>query len=107
MNSTSSLTDQNIDLVHGNALALANDGNLLLSSRNQSEITKINLQTGEIMWRLGGKANQFTFVDGQPFAYQHDVRQLSNGNITIFDNQGTQQNPAASHGYRIQARRKE
>jgi hypothetical protein len=96
--STSSLTDQKIDLVHGNALALANDGNLLLSSRNQSEITKINLQTGEIMWRLGGKASQFKFVNGQPFAYQHDVRQLPNGDITVFDNQGTQQNPAPSSG---------
>jgi hypothetical protein len=106
--STSSLTDQNIDLVHGNALALANDGNLLLSSRNQSEITKINLQTGQIMWRLGGKANQFTLVDGKPFAYQHDVRQLPNGDITVFDNHGTQQNPAPSHGieYKIDEKNK-
>lgn len=96
--STSNLTQQEVDLVHGNALALASDGNLLLSSRNQSEITKINLQTGAVMWRLGGKANQFKFINGQPFAYQHDVRQLPNGDITVFDNQGTQQNPAASHG---------
>lgn len=94
--STSVLTAQQIDLVHGNALAVANDGNLLLSSRNLSEITKINLQTGAIIWRLGGKANMFRFVDGQPFAFQHDVRQLPNGDITVFDNQGTTQNPAAS-----------
>jgi hypothetical protein len=96
--STSSLTDQNIDLVHGNALALANDGNLLLSSRNLSEVTKIDLGTGEVIWRLGGKANMFKFVNGQPFAYQHDVRQLPNGDITIFDNQGTTQDPAPSWG---------
>ncbi len=100
--STSSLTDQNIDLVHGNALALTNDGNLLLSSRNQSEITKINLQTGDVIWRLGGKANMFKFVNSQPFAYQHDVRQLPNGDITVFDNQGTLQNPAASEGIEYQ-----
>jgi hypothetical protein len=96
---TSSLTDQKIDWVHGNALALANDGNLLLSSRNLSEITKINMKTGDVMWRFGGKANQFKLINGQPFAYQHDVRQLPNGDITIFDNQGTQENPAPSHGY--------
>jgi hypothetical protein len=95
--STSPLTDQFIDLVHGNSLALANDGNLLLSSRDLSEITKINLQTGDIIWRLGGKQNMFTFV-GQPFAYQHDVRQLPNGDLTVFDNQGSQQAPAASEG---------
>lgn len=96
--STSSLTDQKIDLVHGNALALSKDGNLLLSSLNLSEITKIDLQTGDVIWRLGGKANMFKFVDGQPFAYQHDVRQLPNGDITVFDNHGTMDNPAPSRG---------
>jgi len=103
INSTASLAGQTIDLIHGNALALANDGNLLLSSRNLSEITKIDLQTGAVLWRLGGKANQFVFVNDQPFAYQHDVRQLPNGDITVFDNQGTQEDPAPSRAieYRI------
>jgi outer membrane lipoprotein-sorting protein len=106
--STVNLTEQEIDLVHGNALELANDGNLLLSSRNLSEITKINLQTGDVMWRFGGKANMFEIINGQPFAYQHDVRQLPNGDITIFDNQGTEQNPAPSHAieYKLDVARK-
>ncbi len=101
--STAVLTAQQIDLVHGNALAPSNDGNLLLSSRNLSEITKINLQTGAIMWRFGGKANTFRFVNGQPFAFQHDVRQLPNGDVTVFDNQGTTQSPAPSQAieYRL------
>jgi len=101
--STSDLTADKVDLVHGNALAVANDGNLLLSSRNQSEITKINLHTGKVMWRLGGKAGMFQLVDGEPFAFQHDVRQLPNGDITVFDNQGSPDNPAPSHGliYRV------
>ena len=96
--STASLTDQSIDLIHGNSLALTNDGNLLLSTRNLSEITKINLQTGDVMWRLGGKKNMFKFVNSQTFANQHDARQLPDGNITVFNNQGTQQSPAASDG---------
>lgn len=101
--STSDLTSQQIDLVHGNSLAVTNDGNLLLSSRNQCEITKINLHTGVVMWRLGGKAGTFQFEDGEPFAYQHDVRQLPDGEITVFDNQGTPSRPDASHGlaYRV------
>lgn len=94
--STVSLTDQAIDLVHGNSLFQMSDGNLLLSSRNLSEITKINLQTGAVMWRLGGNANMFKFVNVQPFAFQHDARELPNGDITLMDNQGTQENPAAS-----------
>ena len=46
------------------------------------------------MWHLGGKENDFTFVLGpsvpitEPvhFYYQHDIRRLPNGNITLFDN---------------------
>jgi len=52
-----------VDYVHGNALEVANDGNLLLSSRHLSEITKIDHIDGHIIWRLGGKNNQFNFVN--------------------------------------------
>ncbi len=96
--STSSLTDQQIDLVHGNGIALTSDGNLILSSRNLSEITKIDLQTGNIIWRLGGKANMFKFTNDQGFAFQHNIAELPNGDITLFDNHGTDQNPLASRG---------
>ncbi len=81
------LTRANIDYVHGNSFELDSDGNLIISSRGMDEVTKIDRQTGEIIWRLGGKANQFTFVnDPEPFFSQHDARRLDNGNITIFDN---------------------
>ena len=79
-----------IDYVHGNAIELDYDGNLLISSRHMDEITKINRQTGEIIWRLGGKKarnNDFTFInDPVTFSHQHDIRRLPNGNITLFDN---------------------
>jgi hypothetical protein len=82
-----------IDYVHGNALEIDNDSNILLSSRHLDEITKINRTTGDIIWRLGGLENQFTFVnDTLGFNYQHAVRRISNGNITIFDN-GNWHNP--------------
>ncbi len=87
--SIAKLTTKDIDLIHANSLALTADGNLLLSSRNLNEVTKIDLQTGDIIWRLGGKSSMFKFVNGEPFAYQHDVRELPNGNITVFDNHGT------------------
>jgi hypothetical protein len=51
------------------------------------EITKINRATGDIIWRLGGRNNQFTFLnDSIRFSHQHDIRRLPNGNITMFDN---------------------
>ncbi|HMQ69147.1 MAG TPA: aryl-sulfate sulfotransferase, partial [Ignavibacteria bacterium] len=81
------LTAPTVDCVHGNAIELDTDGNILISSRHLSEITKINRTTGEIIWRLGGVNNQFTFVNESiPFHYQHDIRRIANGNITLFDN---------------------
>ncbi len=82
-----SLTADTVDYVHGNALSFDLDGNLLLSSRNLSEIKKINYNTRDVIWTLGGKANNFKFInEDELFGAQHDIRVLPNGNITLFDN---------------------
>ncbi len=96
------LTSQQIDLVHGNGFALSSDGNLLLSSRNLSKVTKINIETGAMMWRLGGKNSTFKFVNDGDFAYQHNVTELPNGDITLFDNHGTDKSPSASRAVEYQ-----
>jgi hypothetical protein len=76
-----------IDYVHGNAIEMDTDGNILISSRHMDEITKINKSDGTIIWRLGGKHNQFTFTnDPVKFSYQHGIRRLTNGNLLLFDN---------------------
>jgi len=81
------LTAQFVDYVHTNAVDIDYDGNIIISSRHLSEITKIDRQTGNIIWRFGGKNNQFSFLnDNIPFSYQHAVRRIDNGNLTIFDN---------------------
>lgn len=77
------------DWIHANSMELDTDGNLLLSSRHLCEITKIDFSTGDMMWRLGGDNNQFTFVndpDPSHFSGQHDFRRLPNGNYTLFNN---------------------
>ena len=97
------LTAYWIDDVHGNALDVDTDGNILFSSRHMNEVTKINRQTGDIIWRLGGKNNQFTFInDSIGFSYQHAVRRIANGDITLFDN-GDFHDPAFSRAveYRL------
>ncbi len=82
-----SLTAHQIDMVHFNSLEIDADSNIILSARNLDEITKIDHITGDIIWRWGGENNQFTFIkDDRGFSRQHDIRQLSNGNFTIFDN---------------------
>ncbi|MEP7169464.1 MAG: aryl-sulfate sulfotransferase, partial [Bacteroidota bacterium] len=58
-----------VDWSHSNALEMDTDGNILLSSRHLSEITKINRSTGNVMWRMGGNYNQFTFIN-DPFVFR-------------------------------------
>lgn len=89
-------TAAKIDYAHGNSIEPDWDGNLIISSRHLDEITKINRQTGKIMWRLGGKKNQFTFInDDLKFNYQHDARRVAPGRLLLFDN-GNFHNPPFS-----------
>ncbi len=102
------LTAPAIRYCHNNSLWIDDDGNWIISMRHMSQVIKVNRATGEVMWKLGGKSNQFTFVGDHPelaptyFSYQHDARRLPNGNISLFDN-GTQHTPQYSRGveYRL------
>jgi hypothetical protein len=90
------LTAYSIDYVHGNSIDVDNDGNILISSRHLDEITKINTETGNIMWRFGGKSSDFVCDnDTLGFSHQHFARRLPNGNIILFDN-GNYHNPPFS-----------
>jgi hypothetical protein len=95
------LTRRRVDYVHGNAVEPDLDGNILISCRHMSEITKIDRATGDIIWRMGGKNNQFTFVNDPDhpdgFSYPHDCRIIDNGNLTVFDN-GNHHEPQHSRG---------
>ncbi len=80
-------TEQEIDYVHPNSIAIDSDTSILVSCRHMDEITKIHRRTGEIIWRLGGKNNDFTFLnDTIGFSHQHSISRLENGNILLFDN---------------------
>ena len=77
-----------IDYVHGNSIELDSDTTMIISSRNMDEVTRINRSSGELIWRFGGKNNQFAIADStQLFCSQHDARIMSGINhISIFDN---------------------
>jgi hypothetical protein len=77
-----------LDFTHCNSIEYDPvDTTFILSSRNLDEVTKIDLEDGSIVWRWGGKHNQFTFVnDSLIFSHQHSVRLLPNRNIIMFDN---------------------
>jgi len=81
----------NIRFPHINAIDVDDDGHLLISSRHISEITKINRDSGEMIWRLCGSdpvRSDFTFVNDplNGFSSQHDISVLGNGRYMLFDN---------------------
>ncbi len=76
-----------IDFEHANSLDLDSNGDYLLSNRNMSEISKLDGESGVVLWRFGGVHNQFEIQnDTLGFSQQHDVRWISRGDITLFDN---------------------
>jgi len=90
------------NFTHMNAIDIDYDGHILLSSRHISEVTKINRDTGEIIWRLCGTdpaRSDFVFVNDplNGFSSQHDIRSMGNGRYTIFDN-GNLHSPQVSRG---------
>jgi len=104
------ITDSDLDLTASrinystlNGFDFDDDGNILASFRNHSEIMKISRATGEILWRMGSPRGEFTFVgeheENAPyyFARQHNIHRSSNGNITLFDN-GEFHDPPYSRG---------
>jgi hypothetical protein len=56
------LTAAAIRYCHNNSLWIDDDGNWIVSMRHMSQVVKVNRLTGEVMWILGGKSNQFTIV---------------------------------------------
>ncbi|HEY2956109.1 MAG TPA: aryl-sulfate sulfotransferase [Candidatus Eisenbacteria bacterium] len=78
-----------IDYVHGNSVEMMPDGNLLISSRHLNELTKIDRQSGAVLWRMGLNAlnNMFKFPnETRGWSHQHDARVQPNGHLTLFDN---------------------
>jgi Arylsulfotransferase (ASST) len=75
------------DYFHVNSIQQDYDGNLLISARNTWAAYKVNIQTGAIMWELGGKNSSFRLAPGTYWAFQHDVEAQANNDlfVTLFD----------------------
>ena len=85
---------------HMNAIYFDHDGQLLISMRHLSQVLKIDLNTGEVIWRLGGKnGGDFTFVNDplNGFRNQHSISATTPGRYLLFDN-GDLHSPSVSRG---------
>lgn len=86
------LRKNSIEHVHGNSIFVDTDGNWIVSFASTCEAIKLNPISGEILWRFGGKKNQFKITNDNEadaplyFSLQHDVHKLDNGNLLMFDN---------------------
>src|SRR4030095_12149873 len=78
-------TGTNVNWTHGNAIDFDADGNLIVSFRNLNEVTKIDARTGDVIWRLGGRRNEFGFVDAPTpsFMGQHRARAYAPGALML------------------------
>lgn len=57
----------------------------MVSMRHLSQVIKIDSQSGDIIWKLGGVDGDFAF-EADPlggFSLQHAIRELPNGNTLI------------------------
>lgn len=96
-----------VDWTHVNGLTLDPlDNNYLVSLRGFCQILKISRTTGDVIWRLGGKSSDFTFIGEHPenapyyFIGQHNIHRLANGDLLFFDNGSLQnQGPLAGRTY--------
>jgi len=92
---------------HMNAIFVDEDEHILLSSRHLSEISKIDRESGEFIWRMigtpGSLNNDFKFVNDplNGFRNQHAIRSLGNNRYTLFDN-GNNHSPPVSRGVEYQ-----
>lgn len=81
------------DWLHLNSVEKDTAGNYLMSSRYLRSIVYISGQTGEVLWRLGGKLNSFhDLSDGKAIQFmgQHDAHWANDEHtaLTFFDNRG-------------------
>lgn len=84
-----SFTKPEINPMHFNALYFDDtEKTLLISSFGRSAIIKVDYNTSNIIWHLGGKLNMFDIIndpDGGT-SRQHHINMIPNGNLLVFDN---------------------
>ena len=102
VNSTAAIISE----FHINCLFLDTDGNLVVSTPDW--VKKINRQTGDIIWHLGGVENQFTFEgvtqqQGVNDFASHDINRLPNGDVLLYSNSkfGKPGSGSSAHEYSL------
>lgn len=98
--------DTAFDYFHINSVDKDTKGNYLISARHSHSVSCVDGRTGDVLWTLGGKVNDFTDLSNgvaTDFSWQHDARWLDDNTVTLFDNTAhvNRDAEASSRGMRI------
>jgi hypothetical protein len=74
------------DYAHVNSIDPARSGHVLLSARNTWALYDVDIHSGGLVWRLGGRRSSFKLGPGARFYWQHDAELQPGGLISVFDN---------------------
>jgi Arylsulfotransferase (ASST) len=74
------------DYSHVNSIDPGPAGDVLLSARNTSALYDVDVHSGAVRWRLGGKGSSFALGSDAVFHWQHDAEFQRSGRISLFDN---------------------
>nr|WP_225443079.1 arylsulfotransferase family protein [Lolliginicoccus lacisalsi] len=66
-------------------LALAEDGDVLITGHGTGAIYRIDRESGDLDWRLGGKASDFVVDPEAAFRFPRDARLLPGGRLSLVD----------------------
>ena len=94
------------DYSHSNSLFVGANGNVLMSNRHLNQVISIAPNFQSLEWRLGGLESSFHFSKSEDrFYHQHSVKELSNGDILLFDNGNSRpQSEGGSYSRALQLR---
>jgi EmrB/QacA subfamily drug resistance transporter len=74
------------DAYHVNAIDVPDDGTFIVSMRNTWAAYRVDINTGRIVWELGGRHSSFKFGAQADFQWQHDVQTYKGSPyVTVFD----------------------
>ena len=86
------------DYFHVNSIDPGASGDVLIGSRATWAIYDVNMHTGAIIWRIGGRYSTFKHGPGTFFYWQHDAEWQPGGLVSVFDNGATPSHEKQSRG---------
>jgi hypothetical protein len=73
------------DAYHVNSIQLVGGGEFLVSFRNTWAVYLVDINSGKIIWTLGGKDSNFAVPSADQFQYQHDAQLVGSNEVVLYD----------------------